>query len=320
MHKDAQGSSLTIKNKTAIRVKRPFFVTPSGNRGHRIVIDMVPAPKGFANIPNTRLVASLDGSGALPRNTKVEVAQISGSQNPYIQRAFPQAGQPQGQAAPRPAQQRMVPQNMPVPRATPTERIGFLGLRNTYFRGSLGLHLLSETHSEGGGDNYDAEFQPGFGLSGAIGTELDNGFRLEGEFLYSNASLKQISGTAVSTVYNTEVVDGDVSTIAFMGNAAYDFPHNSRLTPFIMGGVGFAGIFLNDLSVEENAIADDMDWVFAMQLGAGVTFALDNRTKIEIGYRYFETQDPEFSNKNGTPYESIYASHNFLVGARIDLN
>ena len=63
-----------------------------------------------------------------------------------------------------------------------------------------------------------------------------------------------------------------------------------------------------------------MDWVFAAQLGAGTSFALDGRTNIEIGYRYFETENPEFSDATGTPFKSIFSGHNFLVGARIDLN
>ena len=178
--------------------------------------------------------------------------------------------------------------------------------------------MLSETSNEGADNNYDAEFQPGFLLGGAIGTKLDNGFRIEGEITYTDATLKQVSGTAAGTSYNTEVVGGDMSTISFMGNAAYDFPNNSRLTPFLMGGVGIAGLFLNEFKATETAIADDMDWVFALQLGGGVTFALDDRTKIELGYRYFETQDPEFSDANGTPFESVYASHNFLVGVVVD--
>ena len=87
-----------------------------------------------------------------------------------------------------------------------------------------------------------------------------------------------------------------------------------------MGGVGMASLLLNDYRASRNVIADDMDWVFALQLGFGASFDLDDRTKIEVGYRYFETQDPEFSDANATPFESVYASHNFLVGARIDLN
>ena len=327
---ETAGSGLTISSRSAVRLKRPFFVSPSGKQGHRIVIDIVPAPNRVAEAPRSILVASLDNTGALPKQSpakqNIEVAQAIDRRNPYIQRAFPQ-GQIQ-QRQPQTAPQQMAPQPMPrqaapqpAPRQvmpTQQQRQGFLGLPDTYFRGSIGLHMLTETSNEGASNNYDAEFSPGFLLGGAIGTALDNGFRIEGEITYTDATLKQVSGTAAGSTYNTEVVGGDMSTISFMGNAAYDFPNNSRLTPFLMGGVGIAGLFLNEFKATETAIADDMDWVFALQLGGGVTFALDDRTKIEIGYRYFETQDPEFSDASGTPFESVYASHNFLVGVVVD--
>jgi opacity protein-like surface antigen len=85
-----------------------------------------------------------------------------------------------------------------------------------------------------------------------------------------------------------------------------------------MGGIGIAGLFLSEFSATESTVADDMDWVFTLQLCDGITFDLDDRTKIEIGYHYFETQDPEFSDVSGTPFESVYASHNFMVGVIVD--
>jgi opacity protein-like surface antigen len=325
----SKGSRLTLKSDTAVRIKRPFFVSPGGNRGHRIVIDIVPAPIRMAKRAGTTLVASLNNIGALPKRKvtkpRIEIAQVTGSNNPYIRRAFPQNNKKRSQPAPRkvmpqPTRTTQPPYQTPGQTLPVQTRNKFLGLPNAYARGSLGLHMISETSSEGGDNDYDSEFSPGFLISGAIGTTLDNGFRVEGEFFYANSTLKQVSGNALGTIYNTEEVSGDISTIAFMGNLIYDFPNNSRLVPYAMGGVGFAGLFINDFKAGNTSIADDMDWVFALQLGTGVSFALDNRTKIEIGYRYFETQDPEFSDATGTPFESIYASHSFLIGARVDLN
>ena len=87
-----------------------------------------------------------------------------------------------------------------------------------------------------------------------------------------------------------------------------------------MAGLGMALLSLNDLKAINSAMANDMDVVAALQLGAGFTFDLDRRTKIELGYRYFETQNPEFSDSTGTPYESVFASHKFLLGARVEMN
>ena len=315
------GSTLILRSDKAIRIKRPFFLSPDETRGYRIVIDMVPAPIRITEKVNKNLVASIDGIGALPG--KVEVAQISKAQNPYIQRAFPEGNQRmQRQPKPRKTtspQEPKIQQQVPRQNNQAQMKKDFLGLTTPYARGSLGLHIINEASNDGNG-NYDTEFSPGFLMSIALGTRLENKFRVEGEFFYANATLKQLSGTVNNKVHNTEVVNGDMSTLAFMANVIYDFPNNSRLTPYVMGGVGLAGIFINEFSATEIAIADDMDWVFAAQLGAGTSFALDGRTNIEIGYRYFETENPEFSDVTGTPFKSIFSGHNFLVGARIDLN
>jgi opacity protein-like surface antigen len=87
-----------------------------------------------------------------------------------------------------------------------------------------------------------------------------------------------------------------------------------------MGGLGMTLLSLNDLKALRKTTANDMDLVAALQVGAGFTLDLDRRTKIDIGYRYFETQNPEFSDSTGVPYESVFASHNFLLGARVELN
>jgi opacity protein-like surface antigen len=316
------GSSLIFGVETPIRIKRPFFVSPSGSRGHRIVIDMIPAKKTI-NAQNyklqTNMVASLSNVGAQPHRNN-EVAQIAGSQNPYIQRAFPQYNQTRGSKNTPPT----LIKKQPVPRQKANYRSkqrskNFIDIPNIYSKGSLGLVMASESYSLGGDNDYNAEFSPGFQLSGAIGGKLDNGIRLEGELLYENAALKQISGMAAGSTFNTENVSGDINFMAFMGNVLYDIPMNSRLTPYVMGGVGFAGIKLDHFKPDNSVIANDLDYVFASQFGAGFAFDLDNRTKIEIGYRYLETQDPEFSDPFSTPFKSTYASHKFIIGTRIEL-
>jgi opacity protein-like surface antigen len=181
------------------------------------------------------------------------------------------------------------------------------------------MQLADESSNDGNGV-YDQEWDPGFILSGVIGTKLEDGFRAEGEFFYASASLKQVSGSWNGSVYNTERVQGDISSTAIMGNIVYDFQSNSRLTPYGMAGIGMSLLSLNDLNASNIAMANDMDLVAALQVGAGFSLDLDKKTKIDIGYRYFETQNPEFSDSTGTPYESVFASHNFLLGARVELN
>lgn len=311
------GSSLIFQVKSPIRVNRPFFVSPSENLGHRIVIDMIPTKQ--ITKADTSMVASLNNIGAAPP-PNIELAQIAGSQNPYIQRAFPQYNQNNGS--------NNTPTQMTKPQSAPAKKSNykleqhnknFIEIPNLYAKGNLGLVMVRESSSLGGNNDYDAEFSPGFQLSGAIGGKLDNGLRIEGELLYENTALKQISGMAAGKSYNTENVSGDINFMAFMGNILYDIPMNSKLTPYVMGGVGFAGIQLDHFRPTNTVVANDLDYVFASQFGAGVTFDLDSRTKIELGYRFLETQNPEFSDTYSTPFKSTFASHKFIIGTRIEL-
>jgi opacity protein-like surface antigen len=330
-----KGSKLTLISKIPVSIKPPFSLLPREKNGHRIVIDFVPRTTPIIKNPTLSLVASLDNTGALPRQM-TEVAQLSRTQNPYIQRAFPQNNLQRQK--PKPAQSTLKKRPSPPspnrtrqnPRTQPAyqppyqteglqQKVLAFGLNNTYIRGSVGMQLADESSNDGNGV-YDQEWDPGFILSGVIGTKLEDGFRAEGEFFYASASLKQVSGSWNGSVYNTERVQGDISSTAIMGNIVYDFQSNSRLTPYGMAGIGMSLLSLNDLNASNIAMANDMDLVAALQVGAGFSLDLDKKTKIDIGYRYFETQNPEFSDSTGTPYESVFASHNFLLGARVELN
>ena len=290
------------------------------------------------------LVASIDNTGAMPRKN-IEISELSYSQNPYIQRAFPrkniqsapsrsrrqsssprirhdkpQNAYPVRSVKPPLRRNRFPPQPMKQPgkidQSAGMQQVGEL---KRYAKGSLAMQMIDEITGDGNG-LFDTEYYPGFPMSAAVGAKLDNGFRVEGELFYANSGLKKFSGNWNGSFYNTEEVKGDISTTALMGNLFYDFPSQYPLVPYAMAGVGFTLLSLNDFVVKNTAMANDMDLVAAMQVGAGFSFDIDRRTKLDIGYRYLETQDPEFSDSTGTPFESTFASHNFLVGARINLN
>jgi len=333
-----KGSNLILQSDIPVKIKRPFFVSPSGERGHRIVVDIVPLRFDKIKKHVSNLVASLDNSGAPPQEN-IEISQLSYSQNPYIQRAFPQTKKPtrsfgsqktrpsnrmpnkfpkkpSGVQSPHPKQ---APYSFPAQPSNLQTQTSPLSNLQRYAKGTVAMQMIDEISNEGNG-TYDQEYDAGFILSGAFGAKLENGFRAEGELIYANSTLKKVSGTWNGSNYNTEKVQGDLSSTALMGNLIYDFPSRTLLTPYAMAGVGFSLLSLNDLVAGNNAMANDMDVVAAMQIGAGFSFDIDRRTKLDVGYRYFETQNPEFSDSTGTPFTSTFASHNFLVGARINLN
>ncbi|MDA0239343.1 MAG: outer membrane beta-barrel protein [Proteobacteria bacterium] len=195
-------------------------------------------------------------------------------------------------------------------------RQNFFGIEGLYSRGGGGASFASRSDNIGTANVNNIEWDTGYAVYGAVGIDLRNSFRIEAEGSYNSNAAKSISGTANGIGVTTGNIEGDIAALTFMANVAYDMTNETRLTPFIFGGAGIAGIFANSISAGGAAVADDFDWVFALQGGAGVAFDVNERISLEALYKYFETTDPEFADGSGNPFTSEYATHSVLFGAR----
>ena len=319
----ATGGSFNILTDRPVSIRKPFFVGPGGKHGHRIVIDLIPSKisrkptstflppkKGFHQAKfsnstplneNKRMVAGLDNIGAanqeppkimaeLPNTqSKPEVIAHSPAQNPFLNPVVPQY---QG---------------------------GFLGFQNVYLKAAGGVNILPEIVNTGSnGNDNTMELDPGFAFSGGLGMNLVDDIRLEGEIIYTTTNtLDQIVGSANGLTVSSTATEGDVSSLAFMANVAYDISNQGTYIPFVTAGVGMAGVFMNGMKVDGTLIADSKDWVFAMQAGGGISLPVDPSTILEASYRYFETRDPEFGDERSQPFSSTIAAHSFMLGARL---
>jgi len=181
-----------------------------------------------------------------------------------------------------------------------------------YVSGNIGFAMLSDsdiTDSTVPGITLDSEFDTGL----ALGVALGYGFgktRIEGEIAYQKNDFDKIGVLGVSFD-----ASGDATTLAFLLNGYYDFTNNSRFTPYVSAGLGFARIEVNDFSVPILGVPpeSDDDTVFAYQIGAGVGYAVSKNVTIDVKYRYFATSDPKFDTT-----EAEFASHNLLFGVRVN--
>ena len=153
--------------------------------------------------------------------------------------------------------------------------------------------------------------EKGLSLGGFIGYSFANNFRLEGELVYQGNDLDKMR------IYGHDFdMTGDISSAAMFANAYYDFNNSSRFTPFIGGGIGFSKVEVNDTGVIIGGVnydlGDDSDTVLAYHLDAGVNYEINERFSLDLKYRYFETENPDFS---GTEIE--YSSHNVYTGLRV---
>lgn len=108
----------------------------------------------------------------------------------------------------------------------------------------------------------------------------------------------------------TVEVGGDISVFGFMANAWYDFYTGEPWRPYLGGGIGMA-----NLALDEATLADDDDWVFAYQFGAGVSYEITPRVVLAVEYRLLGTTDPKFVVVPGLTFDAEYLSHN--IGLQI---
>jgi opacity protein-like surface antigen len=186
------------------------------------------------------------------------------------------------------------------------------------------------TDNLGNGVDYTIESDFGWGVTGAAGLGLDTGQQVcntlggEIEGGYRSNGLDQItvhnvSGAGVASFggVGTAEMDGDVSALTVMANARCETPmFNGKF--YVLGGGGGANISIDDLSIGGTSVgvSDDDDWVGAYQIGAGWAFPVNPNADLTVGYRYFGTGDPEFTEATGASFDTEYATHNFEVGIK----
>ena len=146
----------------------------------------------------------------------------------------------------------------------------------------------------------DSNFEQGYLYTITVGYEYLKGDRIELEYGRRETDLDEFSASAGSIN-----LSGDAKTTSYMLNGFHEFFPKEKLTPFIGGGIGIA-------SVEYGSADDD---VFAYQLALGLACEIYKKTKIDVQYRYFATDKPEFSDDD-VDVESEYTTHNLMVGLR----
>ena len=181
-----------------------------------------------------------------------------------------------------------------------------------YVSGNIGFAMLSDsdiTDSTDSGVTLTMEYDTGWTLGGALGYGFGS-FRVEGEIAYQANDIDKLSILGIP--FNAS---GDVSSLAFLINGYFDFVNDSAFTPYLSAGLGYAKVDLNDFNIAGSGEPDysDDDSVFAYQVGLGVGYAVTEKVTIDVKYRYFATEDPEFDTA-----EVEVASHNFLFGVRFN--
>ena len=170
----------------------------------------------------------------------------------------------------------------------------------------------SDLSVSGFGNIAEFSYETGYVVNAAFGNAYANGLRLELEIPYRTNDLDEISvlGPSLGTI------DGEVSAWGGMINVYYDFDTGSAVKPFIGAGIGIA-----DIELEIEGSSED-DNVFAYQLMAGMGFAISKDVTLDLQYRFYATDDPEFDisdpDNGKVTLESEYMTHNVMLGLRFN--
>lgn len=193
------------------------------------------------------------------------------------------------------------------------------GRPGPYFSAFLGASFASDTNISSFDLGFDdrVSFDPGIYTGGTGG--YDFGFlRLEGELSYRGAEFDTITDLSGHRFQN---VDGDLGVFAGMFNMFFDLHNPSRVTPYLGAGIGFANVHLSDTTGFDSRIPgrtllydESDDTVFAYQIGAGMDIAFNNRYSLDIGYRYFKTDNAKLESDFNTTNELEFESHNAMIG------
>lgn len=170
------------------------------------------------------------------------------------------------------------------------------------------------------GVEFETSQDSGSVLTGAVGYSFPSGIRLEAEMSSRKNDYQDITVTAATTLIGAALsaktaLSGKVSTTGFMANAALDFKNDSRVQPFVMGGLGMAKVTIDNATAASTVLVNDEDYVFAFQFGGGVDVIATENVSLGLQYRFFGSTDPEFIGTDTTTElttENLH--HSFMAG------
>ncbi|NOU22603.1 MAG: porin family protein [Methyloglobulus sp.] len=191
----------------------------------------------------------------------------------------------------------------------PSDSVGVSGTVCTISGASTG-------HCHHFNTNFIEDYDPGFAGSVAVGYQIADQFRLEGEALYQSNDKDEGHFSDFGSLSGIPL-KGERERTAFLLNGYYDFKNGTAFTPYITAGMG--GYHLR-LKGEHSSVGNDLD--FAWQAGAGVNYKLNDRISLDLKYRYFGGTDAELQiqSPSGVLATSrLYevGDHQVMAGIRI---
>ncbi|HEY0917523.1 MAG TPA: thrombospondin type 3 repeat-containing protein, partial [Solimonas sp.] len=128
-------------------------------------------------------------------------------------------------------------------------------------------------------------FNGGLGIEGSIGYLFEGGFRPELALAYAESDIDELTTAPAAGGATTTNPDGSLKTYRAMANAWFDFDFGNSFVPYIGAGAGFQKAKLDIGSSSGDSSG------FVYQAGAGLGFAVNDKTTLSLDYRYVVGDD-----------------------------
>lgn len=186
-----------------------------------------------------------------------------------------------------------------------------------YVGALLGGSALMNAKSSDNLGEFGLKFNPALTGSAVLGWDFGPGNpvgegRVEIEYTRRSNSLDQVKFAQGS--FNG---GGNVTADSLLLNAFGVYHSDSSWSPYLGVGVGAARIEASDMTVTGQPLGSGSAFVFAYQLGTGIDVALTDYLNLDLGYRFFSSSKPKFTEANGQKFEMDYLSHNAVLGLRV---
>lgn len=186
-----------------------------------------------------------------------------------------------------------------------------------YIGGQFGANLLDASESQGSSGSFNLTFVPGMTAAAVVGYDLGEGGVSSGEGrIEIEGSWRRNELDTVEFQEGNFSGGGDVQVFSILLNSYADYHGIAPLVPYAGIGGGWARVILIDATVLGEPLADDADDVLVWQAGAGLGLKVTPSVFLDLGYRFFASQDLEFEDSRGRKFSAKYHSSTILLGAR----
>ncbi|MDD2899429.1 MAG: outer membrane beta-barrel protein [Desulfuromonadaceae bacterium] len=179
-----------------------------------------------------------------------------------------------------------------------------------------GSMLAPAKTSDALGD-FKMSFKPNIVASAVVGWDLEPGDPLGTGRVELEYSRRSNTLDTVKFVEGSFAGGGTVKSESLLLNFIGVYHDDTCVSPYAGFGAGAARIEASNLLVTGHLLSSGSDDVFAYQLVAGVDFRLTDHFSLDLGYRFFGSARPAFTEAGGKKLTMDYRSHNAVLGLRV---